>query len=73
MTIKAAPDFDGGTLTVHDVVAMTTYSKNSIYKMIRAGEFPAPTRIGENRVAWSRGEVLDWLRARVRRYAHEAA
>ncbi len=36
-------------------------STAGIYAEIRAGRFPAPVRIGPNRVAWIERQVLDHL------------
>ena len=36
-------------------------STSGIYAEIRAGKFPAPVRIGPNRVAWIEQQVLDYI------------
>lgn len=36
-------------------------STSGIYAEIRAGKFPAPVRIGQNRVAWIERLVIDHL------------
>ncbi|MFT4197680.1 MAG: AlpA family phage regulatory protein [Pseudoxanthomonas sp.] len=36
-------------------------STSGIYAEIRAGKFPAPVRIGKNRVAWVERLVIDHL------------
>lgn len=36
-------------------------STSGIYAEIRAGKFPAPVRIGPNRVAWIERQVLDHI------------
>lgn len=36
-------------------------STSGIYAEIRAGKFPAPVRIGPNRVAWIESLVLDHI------------
>lgn len=41
-------------------------STRTIERMIVAGEFPPPLRIGRSRVAWRTSEVESWLAARPR-------
>lgn len=39
-------------------------SRSSIYKMVDAGEFPAPVRLTDYAVAWKSEEVIAWCEAR---------
>ena len=48
-------------LTIQQVQAATTLSKNTIYRLIHAGKFPAPVRIGVQRVAWKVNEVAAFI------------
>lgn len=41
------------------------YSKTTIYRLINAGEFPKPIRLGANRVAWSEKSIDSWLAGKV--------
>jgi len=41
----------------------TGLSRSTIYDRIKAGEFPAPVRLGEHAVGWLEHEVHDWLTA----------
>jgi len=47
-----------------DVCKWLGLSRQSIARLIRAGEFPAPLRIGLKRKAWSRPELSAWLEGR---------
>ncbi len=40
---------------------LVPYSDSQIYRMEKAGRFPARIRLGEGRVAWSLREVLEWI------------
>jgi prophage regulatory protein len=40
---------------------MVPYSSMHIWRLERAGRFPARIRLGPNRVGWSLREVSDWL------------
>ena len=54
----------GRLLSLRDVVQQTSLSKPTIYRRIRAGDFPKSRRISLNRVAWSEREIEAWkLRA----------
>lgn len=47
------------------VLAKVGKSKASLYKMIRAREFPAPIPISSSTVAWLEAEVDAWIQSRV--------
>jgi len=42
------------------------YSKQHIYNLIRAGDFPAPIAISRNTVVWLEREVDKWVAQRVK-------
>jgi prophage regulatory protein len=47
---------------------VTGLSRTSLWRRVKDGTFPAPIRLGPNRVAWNMDEVRAWLdnRPRVR-------
>jgi prophage regulatory protein len=48
-------------LTMPEVEALTRLSKPTLYQMIRDGRFPKQVRLGPNKVAWLRSEILGWI------------
>ena len=42
------------------------FGRSTLYRMMRAGEFPAPIKIGPRAVRWSAREVAEWLASRPR-------
>lgn len=56
-------------ITAREVMEMTTYSRNHIYRLMRRGDFPACHKLNpkreRSRVVWKRAEVEEWLRERV--------
>ena len=48
-----------------EVEAATGMSRSSIYRMVAAGEFPAPVKLSARSVGWKAGDVADWLESRV--------
>lgn len=62
---------DDRLLTMKEVSGLTRLSKPTIYKMIGEGSFPKQVRLGLNKVAWLRSEVLGWIGKRAE--AREAA
>lgn len=52
----------GRFLRITDVVAETSLSRATIYRMIRTGGFPAPIQVSANRVAWTERDLLGWKR-----------
>lgn len=62
-------DLPAKFLSVRQVMAITSLSKPTIYKLMAAGSFPKPIRISPNRVAWSDATLAAWIAAK----ASEAA
>jgi len=51
-------------ITMSELEVLTQLRKPTIYEKIRTREFPKQIRLGPNKVAWLRAEVLDWIAAR---------
>lgn len=51
-------------LTQKDVTQVTSFSRTTIYRGVRARTFPAPVRISERRVAWRESDVQAWIKSR---------
>lgn len=43
-----------------EVVRRTSLSRSSIDRMIEAGGFPHPVRLGPSRKAWVEAELIEW-------------
>ena len=52
-------------ITRPELLKLVPYTIRHIYRMEKAGKFPARVKIGANRVAWVRSEVQFWLELRV--------
>ncbi|NOX84053.1 MAG: AlpA family transcriptional regulator [Alphaproteobacteria bacterium] len=48
-----------------EVRKRVVYSKNHIYRLMRAGEFPRQVRLGPARVGWVEDEIDEWIEQRV--------
>lgn len=48
------------------IMAKTTFSETSIYRLMKTGEFPKPLKLGERAVAWRSDEVDAWIESRTR-------
>lgn len=49
------------------VIELTGYSRSSIRRKVKAGEFPAPIKLGtgpSGAVGWKQSEVVAWIEAR---------
>lgn len=53
-----------GFLAKPAVLTLTTFSDTTLWRRVRAGEFPAPVRISPGRVAWLAVDVYGWIRER---------
>ena len=47
-----------------EVERMTGLSRASIYRLMAAGEFPTPIRIGARAIGWRVGDIEAWLASR---------
>ena len=52
-------------LSKRQVKDLVLYSPQHIARLEAAGRFPKRVRLGQNRVGWVEGEVLDWLQSRI--------
>lgn len=55
----------GRLLRVADVIEETSLSRTTLWRMVKAGTFPAPNRIGTNRIAWPESRISAWKHARL--------
>ncbi|MEN1924815.1 helix-turn-helix transcriptional regulator [Luteimonas qiangzhengi] len=51
-----------GRVRIAQIVPVVGLSRPTIYRMIAAGEFPAPQRISARASLYDAAEVCDWLR-----------
>ena len=54
-----------GFYSTRQVCELTTYSKTTLWREVRATRFPHPIRISPGRVAFSRDHVDAWLNAKM--------
>jgi prophage regulatory protein len=59
----ASENTDARTLTLKQVVELTSLSKAYVYKLIALGLFPAPAKVGRKSM-WLAREVSAWVEAR---------
>jgi prophage regulatory protein len=52
-------------LRVPDVCKATTLSRTTIYRLVRAGKFPAPVKLTEQTIAWDQAAVDSWLQQKL--------
>ena len=53
-------------LTRPEVETRCGIARSTIYRLMRAGEFPSPIRVGRRAVRWPEHELEKWLAARPR-------
>jgi prophage regulatory protein len=51
-------------LTLKDVEQKTTLKKTTIYQLIQQGLFPGSYLLSKRKVAWSLGDIEDWMTSR---------
>ncbi|MFA6700562.1 MAG: AlpA family transcriptional regulator [Thiomicrospira sp.] len=52
-------------IRIRDVMSMTGISKSQIYRLSNMGEFPKPTRLTAQSVAWVKQEVEQWINDKI--------
>lgn len=52
-------------LRLPQVKAQTGLSRTAIYRLIAAGDFPAPVKLGERASAWPEHEIAVWCADRI--------
>jgi prophage regulatory protein len=60
-------------LRISDVTAKIGLSRVTIWRKVRAGQFPTPIELSANRIAWAESEVAAWQESRPRRTYGSAA
>ena len=61
-------------LNTREVVARVGLHRSTIWKKVRAGTFPAPHELCENKIGWPEASITAWLDSRPRRtYGAEAS
>ena len=48
-------------LRIDEVCEAMSFSKATLYRMIRAGGFPAPTKLGERKSRWHIKTLQEWV------------
>jgi excisionase family DNA binding protein len=57
---KPDPTKDG-TLTAKDVAAALGVDRRELRRLVAAGEFPAPMKVGRRRIRWPRSDLMAYL------------
>jgi prophage regulatory protein len=52
-------------LRLPSVCALVGLSKSQVYRLIKAGEFPAAIQLGANSVAWPAERVNAWIAEKI--------
>ena len=53
-----------GIVSVKDVVRLTTLSRTSLWRLVRAGQLAPPVALSPGRVAWRESDVEAFLSSR---------
>ncbi len=59
-TVTAPPLLGGGLLNVADVCAALKISRPTLYRLLKAGRFPAGVQVG-TRLRWSRAAIESYV------------
>lgn len=71
--IQVAPEAGAHTLIrLPSVIARTGLSRSTLYRLVSAGEFPRPIKLGERCSAWNSSEIDSWIAERIAARDREA-
>lgn len=51
-------------IKLRQVMAKTTLSKSTIYRLIKSSDFPQPKKLSVRAVAWLEEEIDEWIAER---------
>ncbi len=51
-------------LRLAEVMARTALKRDTVYRKVKSGEFPAPLKLTSHASGWVESEVTDWILAR---------
>jgi prophage regulatory protein len=54
-------------ISIKEVILRTSFSKTTIYRLVRGGHFPKPIKISARRVGWLLQELDEWLNVQTQR------
>ena len=46
---------------IDDVTEFTGFSKQTLHRMVKDGEFPPSRRMGKRRIVWLETDIRDWI------------
>ncbi|MBN8912305.1 MAG: AlpA family phage regulatory protein [Delftia acidovorans] len=58
-------------LSIKNVVARTSLSRSTVYRLAANGKFPASVEISPGRKAWIEAEIADWIDQRISATRHD--
>ena len=61
---EAAPLPDTGFVRQRLLLRFVPFSKSTLWRRVKAGEFPAPVKLSEGVTAWRAEEVRRWILTR---------
>jgi predicted DNA-binding transcriptional regulator AlpA len=53
-------------IRVREVLRICGLSRASLYRFIKAREFPAPVKLSTRSVAWLEDEIAEWVASRIK-------
>ena len=60
------PDTQVLLVRLRQLTAMVGLSRSTIYRLVKAGNFPKPIRIGISSLAWRMDDIHKWIDSRNR-------
>lgn len=55
-------------MKIAEVINVTAMSKATIYRLMKTGDFPAPTKLGHRLVRWHIAKIKAWMDVKEKTY-----
>ena len=52
-------------IKINKVSELTTFSRATIYRLIKNGQFPAPVKLAQRSSGWIEQDVIDYLNIKI--------
>lgn len=59
-------------IKINEVSELTTFSRATIYRLIKKGQFPSQIKLAERSSGWVEQEVIDYLNSKIQESKEKA-
>lgn len=60
-------------ISMKEVLSRVSWSKTHVYRLIKAGTFPTPVKLGPHKIAFLESEIEAWMNQRIKARSRRGA